>query len=137
MIVPGPACGAAAVQPAVCSPIGVVLDTVVTVPAQLGGTDNLPTMVAPPKPAVIGIAPIPAMPDGPTAGPVVPARSAAPESPVRPPAASEGAVTALRRPPPAIPNKSDSAEANFPASSSPMVVPPPDGPNRLLPLRKL
>src|ERR1700745_4531107 len=103
MIVPGPACGAAAVQPAVCSPIGVVLDTVVTVPAQLGGTDNLPTMVAPPMPAVIGIAPIPAIPamppmPGPIAGPVVPARSAAPANPLRSPAASEGAVTALRVP---------------------------------------
>src|ERR1700758_2718412 len=102
MIVPGPACGAAAVQPPVCSPIGLTLDTVVTVPAQLGGTDNLPTMVAPPMPPVIGIAPRPAMPAMPpkpgTAGPVVPARSAAPASPVRSPAASEGAVTALRVP---------------------------------------
>src|SRR6202007_2333423 len=87
MIVPGPACGAAAVQPPVCSPIGLTLDTVVTVPAQLGGTDNLPTIVAPPMPPKPG-----------TAGPVVPARPAAPASPVRSPAASEGAVTALRVP---------------------------------------
>src|ERR1700745_2325976 len=97
MIVPGPACGAAAVQPPVCSPIGLTLDTVVTVPAQLGGTDNLPTMVAPPMPPVIGSAPRPAMPPMGTAGPAVPARSAA-LNPVRPAAASEGAVTELKRP---------------------------------------
>src|SRR6201984_1045410 len=109
MIVPGPACGAAAVQPAVCSPIGVVLDTVVTVPAQLGGTDNLPTMVAWPTPAAIGIAPMPAMPamppTGATAGAVVPGGSA-------PAAASPTVVSS--RPPPAMPSRSDPAEAQFP-----------------------
>src|ERR1700757_705453 len=104
MIVPGPACGAAAVQPPVCGPNGLTLDTVVTVPAQLGGTDNLPTMVAPPMPPVIGSAPIPAMPPTPTLppprpgpAPVAPARSDA-LNPVRPAAASDGAVTELKRP---------------------------------------
>src|SRR5271166_4696805 len=106
MIVPGPVCGAAAVQPAGDSPIGVVLDTVVTVPAQLGGTDNLPTMVACPMPAASGIAPIPAMPE-PTAGPVVLARSVAPASPAMSPVVSAGAATAVRRPPPAIPMVSE------------------------------
>ena len=49
-----------------------------TVPAQLGGTDNLPTMVAWPRPATgISQAPIPPMP--PPAGETVSTASAAPD----------------------------------------------------------
>src|ERR1700758_3729325 len=106
MIAPGPACGAAPVQPTASRGAARVAATGVTVPAQVGGTDNLPTMVAWPTPAAIGIAPMPAMPPaGATAGAVVPARDA-------PAAASPTDVSS--RPPPARPIRSDPAEAQFP-----------------------
>src|ERR1700741_14742 len=120
-IVPGPACGAAPVQPTVSTGNALVAATGVTVPAQLGGTDNLPTMVAWPTPAAIGIAPrppTPAMPPiGATAGAVVRARSA-------PAAASPTDVSS--RPPPAIPSRSEAAEAQFPVPMLKRLAPLPE-----------
>src|ERR1700739_1019565 len=117
MIAPGPARGAAPAQPTVSSGAALVPATGVTVPAQLGGTDNLPTMVAWPMPAAIGIAPMPPTPPTPigaTAGAVVPARS--------PPAAASP-TDVPSRPPPAIPSRSEPAEAQFPAPMFKMFAP--------------
>src|SRR5579884_602261 len=84
-----------------------------TSPAQLGGTDKPPIEDAWPTPANTGAAPTPAAPPTPPPAPTgstIPARSAKPPS--APSAASAG--KAVRRPPPAIPIRSELADAQLP-----------------------
>src|SRR5690349_3251699 len=123
MTVPGPACGAAPVQPTVSSGAALVPTIGVAEPAQVGGTDSLPTMVDWPA-AAIG-APRPAMPPPamppPAIGAVVSARPAASADE---PAASAAEVSS--RPPPAIPSRFDVADAQLPPPMLRMLAALPD-----------
>src|SRR5689334_7636281 len=109
MIVPVPACGAAAVQPTVSSGAALVPTTGLAEPAQVGGTDSLPTMLACPA-AAIG-APRPAMPP-PAIGAIGAVESARPAASAAEPAASAADVSS--RPPPAIPSRAEPADDQLP-----------------------
>src|ERR1700733_14693719 len=88
-------------------------------PAQLGGTDSWPIDDPPPAAASTGAAPTPPRPPAPPTAPAGPTSEARalPSPPMSAPAV-EGPASAVSRPPPPIPIKSDSAEVKLPTSSS-------------------
>src|ERR1700730_1620207 len=111
-----PVVGAAVVQLCDANVTGVLAAGIPAPPAQLGGTDSGPMDDPPPAAANTGAAPRP--PGAPPAagGETSPGR--AEPRPPRSAEAVEGPASAVIRPPPPIPIKSDSAEAKFPTSSS-------------------
>src|SRR6201996_3288747 len=111
-----PVLGAAVVQLCDANVTGVLAAGIPAPPAQLGGTDSGPIDDPEPAAANTGAAPIPPAPPTAPAGPTSPARPI--PRPPRSAEAVEGAASAVSRPPPPIPIKSDSAEAKLPTSSS-------------------
>src|ERR1700761_1725949 len=104
-----PVVGAAVVQLCEANVTGVLAAGMPAPAAQAGGTDIAPMDDAPPTPANTGAAPIPPTP--PTAPPTA---AAGPTSPTRPAPkppmsadAVDGPASAVSRPPPPIPIKSE------------------------------
>src|SRR5271154_6501701 len=92
-------------------------------PAQLGGTDSGPMDDPEPAAANTGAAPRPPTPPRPAAPPMAAPGPTSPAKAVpRPPKSAEaveGPASAVIKPPPPIPIKSDSADAKLPTSSIP------------------
>src|SRR6201986_1064423 len=104
-------------MPAMPGPIPPVLGAGPPAPAaQLGGTDIAPIDEPLPAAANTGAAPMPPTPPTAAAGPTSPTRPA--PNPPMSALAVDGPASALSRPPPPIPIKSDSAEVKLPTSSS-------------------
>src|SRR3984957_7372153 len=98
---------------------GVLAAGIPAPPAQLGGTDSWPIDVPPPAAASTGAAPAPPRPPAAPTAPAGPTSDA--KAVPRPPKSAdavEGPASAVIRPPPPIPIKSDSAEVKLPTSSS-------------------
>src|ERR1700728_329424 len=98
---------------------GVLAAGIPAPPAQLGGTDSGPIDEPPPAAASTGAAPTPPRPPAPPTAPAGPTSEARalPSPPMSAPAV-EGPASAVSRPPPPIPIRSDSAEVKLPTSSS-------------------
>src|SRR5271154_2079270 len=110
-----PPVGAPVAQLCDANVTGVLAAGIPAPPAQLGGTDIGPMDDPVPAAAKTGAAPIPPAP--PTAAGLTSVARAEPRPPVKSDAV-EGPASAVIRPPPPIPMRSDSAEAKFPTSSS-------------------
>src|ERR1700728_1616819 len=111
--------GAAPVQLCDASVTGVLAPGIPAPPAQLGGTDSWPIDDPPPAAASTGAAPAPPRPPAAPTAPVGPTSDA--KAVPRPPKSAdavEGPASAVIRPPPPIPIRSDSAEVKLPTSSS-------------------
>src|ERR1700722_15949282 len=114
--------GAAPVQLCDASVTGVLAPGIPAPPAQLGGTDSWPIDDPPPAAASTGAAPAAPAPPRPPAAPTAPVGPTSDAKAVpRPPKSAdavEGPASAVIRPPPPIPIRSDSAEVKLPTSSS-------------------
>src|ERR1700743_3683681 len=111
-----PVLGAAVVQLCEANVTGVLAPGTPAPAAQLGATDIAPIDEPLPAAANTGAAPMPPTPPTAAAGPTSPTRPA--PNPPMSALAVDGPASALSRPPPPIPIKSDSAEAKLPTSSS-------------------
>src|SRR5882757_693507 len=106
-----PAVGAPALKVCEASVTGALAAPMPAPPAQLGGTERAPIDDPPPAAASTGAAPIAPIPPTP-AGATLPAR-AEPRPPMSEPAVA-GPASAVRRPPPPRPMRSEPADVQLP-----------------------